>query len=920
MQNFSGARAIRLSIVVMSPPAARFSVSTVISGQDLFLSVALGLAGFALNGWGIDLGWGNQLLVGSAVALVGVRLLPPLPATLAISIAAAATILRWAHPYAWLVWTIEGACLALLVRRTSPILIDFLFWLLLGGPLLYLTYGGVLGIESVPLWLVIAKQSLNGLLNIWLAEALYLVLLLVPVAARRLKLRPMPTPSFVMVALTAVALLPPPFYLWLDAERQEDLILSTSAAAARREIAQVQDFVRTWFDNRALALRVLAADTMYDGHVDVAAARLGPMVDDFDRVAVYDDRGRLVAHFPSDQAPDSPSQEPPWRAEGGQWQARPAFDGASAIASYIEITVRSPTTGLTVYARLPRKRMLEIYGSYSAGDGSAVALVSARGAVLTTVGAVDGVGFAIDRLSRAGRDLLPSLQEPQVLAPSGFGQSLMAHMQDAVLANASPLLTAANGPWVVVFQVLKPAILEARTAQLRLLLIQELFLSLAILGAAVVSHLAGTRLQALSGFVSRVVSAPPSRPRPREEPSILKELGDIDQQVDQLGGLLQSERQEALNFQERLDAIQKHAPIVIYEVGIEQGAKVRSHWVSESLGRVLGYPREAIDAPSWWTNRLHPADAQATLARFTGLRPGQVVTAEYRFRRGDGAWRWLYDVLLVSDTPEADGSLRGNGFLIDVSLRKEAEQQLIQASKLASLGAMATGVAHELNQPLNVIKIGASNLRGDLEDGVGNTEDYLQQISGIIGQVDRAAKLISHMRVFGRQPVEAAAPFDLGPVRDGLRSLIAAQLTAERIVLTFGIDDDLPPVIGHAVLLEQVLLNIVLNARDAILERRAAERDLRGFIAIVAHRADDKVVIEVEDNGTGIPAEAIDHVFEPFFTTKPIGKGTGLGLAVSYGIVRDMRGNLEAFPAAQGARFVITLPAATGDRPVQAAA
>ena len=353
---------------------------------------------------------------------------------------------------------------------------------------------------------------------------------------------------------------------------------------------------------------------------------------------------------------------------------------------------------------------------------------------------------------------------------------------------------------------------------------------------------------------------------------------------------------------------------MIYEVGIENGAKVRTLWASESLERVLGYPRETVDAPLWWTNRLHPADAPATLARFTGLRPGQVVTAEYRLRRGDGAWRWLYDVLLVSETPEADGSLRGSGFLIDVSLRKEAEQQLIQASKLASLGAMATGVAHELNQPLNGIKIGASNLRGDLQDGEGTTEDHLQQIAGIIGQVDRAAKLISHMRVFGRQPVEPAAPFAIAAVRDGLRSLIAAQLASERIVLTFGIDDGLPPVTGHAVLLEQVLLNIVLNARDAILDRRASERSLGGFIAIAARRLGDAVVIEIEDNGTGIAPEALDHVFEPFFTTKPVGKGTGLGLAVSYGIVREMRGNLEAFPAPDGARFVITLPAATADR------
>ena len=913
MQYFSDRRAIRLSIAAMFTPAARSPALADLSVQDLFLAAALGLAGFAANGWAVDLGWGNHLLLGSAVALVGLRVLPPLPAILAISIAAAATILRWDHPWAWLVWSIEGACLALAVRRASPILVDFLFWLLLGGPLLYLAYGGILGLQGAPLWLVIAKQSLNGLLNIWLAEALYLVLLLMPVATRRLRLRPMPAPSFAMVALTAIALLPPPFYLWLDAERQEDLILSTGTAAANREIVQFQDRLAAWFDNRSLALGVLAADAILDGHTTLLVERLGPLAQDFDRVAVYGPGDRLVAQYPQGQRSATASGEPPWQVEGHRWQARPVFSVGAAVPDHVELTVPAAHDA-TIVARLSRERLLSLYNGYRAPTDSALAVMSARGAIVTAIGEVEPAGFALAKLAETGREILPSLAEPRVLATTGFGQSLMTHLQDAVLAAGAPMLGPADGPWIVVFKLLRPAILEARAAQLRLLLIQELFLSLSIIGAAIVSHLAGTRLQALSGFVSRMVSAPPRQGRRREEPSIIQELDDIDQQVGQLGGLLQTEREEALSFQARLDTIQRHAPIVIYEVGIENGAKVRTLWASESLERVLGYPRETVDAPLWWTNRLHPADAPATLARFTGLRPGQVVTAEYRLRRGDGAWRWLYDVLLVSETPEADGSLRGSGFLIDVSLRKEAEQQLIQASKLASLGAMATGVAHELNQPLNGIKIGASNLRGDLQDGEGTTEDHLQQIAGIIGQVDRAAKLISHMRVFGRQPVEPAAPFAIAAVRDGLRSLIAAQLASERIVLTFGIDDGLPPVTGHAVLLEQVLLNIVLNARDAILDRRASERSLGGFIAIAARRLGDAVVIEIEDNGTGIAPEALDHVFEPFFTTKPVGKGTGLGLAVSYGIVREMRGNLEAFPAPDGARFVITLPAATADR------
>lgn len=895
---------------------ARLPLLVEISRRDLFAAVTLGLAGFLLNGWALDLGWGAHLLLGSAVALVGLRLLPPLPAALAVSIAAVETIVRWSHPWAWVIWSLEGALLALTVRRVSPIKVDFAFWLLAGGPLLFLTYGGILGLKGTSLWLVIAKQSLNGLLNIWLAEALYLGLLLVPKAARWLRLLPMPAPSFVMVLLTAIALLPPPFYLALDASRQEDLILSTTRAAARREMSEVQGTVRAWFDNRSVALQVIAADALHDGQFDVAVSRLGPLIGDFDRIAVYSD-GRRLAHFPPDQPPPQPTASPALQADGNAWQIRPVFEGGSNVVAFIEFTVTVPDSEVTIFARLPRERIVEIYRSYSASPGSAIAIVSAHGAVITTIGAIERIGFVLDLLRRSGRDLLPTLVEPRVLATSGFGQSLMTHLQGAVLAVGVPLLGSVPGPWVVVFELLGPAIHEARAAQLQLLLLQWLFVSLSIVGAAIVSMIVGARLQELSGFVSRIVVTPQRDSSAKQERSVIQELGDIDRKVDEVGGVLQGEREEVLTFQKRLATIEAHAPIVLYEVDIAQGARVRMRWASGSFDRVLKYSQEAITAPHWWADCLHPADAPTVVERFTGLRPGQVVTSEYRFRRADGDWRWLYDVLVVSETPAENGGLRGEGFLIDVSQRKQAEQQLLQASKLASLGEMATGMAHELNQPLNVIKMGASNLQFDLEEIAGVGPDHLRQLGVIIGQVDRAAKLINHLRVFGRLPVEATAPFSLASVCDGLGSLITAQFAAQRILVTFDLQDDLPLVVGHPILLEQVMLNITMNARDSILQRRVIEPGISGCIAIKAKRSLGGVIIEIEDNGTGIPANVLSRVFEPFFTTKPAGQGTGLGLAVSYGIIREMGGTLQAFTLRQGARFVMSLSSAADDRPVR---
>lgn len=886
--------------------------TALVSARDLLATITLGLCGFGLNQMTVDLGWGNHLLLGSAISLLGLRLLPPLPASLAISIAALTTILRWGHPWAWLVWTIEGVCLAFTVKRASPILIDFAFWVLVGGPLIYLFYGGLLAMDTISVQLVIAKQALNGLLNVWLAESIYLFLLIWPAAARWLRLQPMPTPAFVMAALTAVVLVPLPFYLWLDGKRQEDALLSTNTAATQQEIARFQDRFASWIENRSIALRVLAADIRPTDTENLPEARLGPLLEDFGQIDIYSADGRLLGHYPPNTTPiEYNTRELPWLAARHSWHARVNdMKDDAGIPNAIEIMAVEPGSGTTIYAQMRNSRLLELVNNYSLGSDAALALVSPRGGVLTVIGAAPQVDFVLKRLQANGSNLLSSLKETGVLAPRGFGQTLMTHMQGAVLAASAPLLASPDGPWIVAFRILKPAIAEARAIQLQLLMLQWLFLSISIIGAAIISYLIGTRLQLLLSFASQFVSSSQPRPAPRDHASILKEVGDIGYKVDQLGGMLSTERQEAKNFQARLDTIQRHVPIVIYEVEITNGARGRIRWVSESLQRVFGYEQADGDLASWWSARRHPADAQAVIEKFSNLRPGQDASAEYRLRHKNGTFRWVYDVLLVSDQLDVDGTLRGNGFVIDVTQRKQSELQLFQASKLSSLGTMATGVAHELNQPLNVIKIGASNLLDDLHDLKDATEDHFKQVNVIIGQVDRAAQLINHMRVFSRRPIEPVGPLTLSSVRTGLRSLIATQLSSEGIKLSFDLADELPEVLGHAVLLEQVLLNIVLNARDAIRTRQTHSRPPDGEIRIEAKSVGDEIVIIIEDNGTGIPTEVLDHVFEPFFTTKEIGKGTGLGLSVSYGIVQDMGGSLKAETIDSGARFVITLPAA----------
>jgi C4-dicarboxylate-specific signal transduction histidine kinase len=182
----------------------------------------------------------------------------------------------------------------------------------------------------------------------------------------------------------------------------------------------------------------------------------------------------------------------------------------------------------------------------------------------------------------------------------------------------------------------------------------------------------------------------------------------------------------------------------------------------------------------------------------------------------------------------------------------------------------------------------------------------------MIQQVDRAAKLITHLRAFGRVPDQAMSDFHVADAVEGTHSLVAAALATDWIELQIEILAEDVIVRGQSTLLEQVLVNLVLNARDSIKQRRTREPAIKGLIVLTLQKTlDGRISIVVDDNGTGIPVAAIEHLFEPFFTTKPVGKGTGLGLSVSYGIVTAMNGTIVASSIGMGARFEIVLPQST---------
>jgi PAS domain S-box-containing protein len=254
---------------------------------------------------------------------------------------------------------------------------------------------------------------------------------------------------------------------------------------------------------------------------------------------------------------------------------------------------------------------------------------------------------------------------------------------------------------------------------------------------------------------------------------------------------------------------------------------------------------------------------------------------------------------------------------VDVSESLAKEAQLIQASKMSTLGEMATGVAHELNQPLTSIQIGTDFIRNVVKEGGQIRDTELALVSKLMGeQVARAVGIINHLREFGRkEEIRKEKVYINEPIKR-VFALVSEQLKLRRIKVVFDLKRDLPPVIGNTIRLEQVFMDLVVNARDAMVqkEKQSLTAPVDKTLTVRSFEEDGQVVVTISDTGVGIPKEITQKIFEPFFTTKKLGEGTGLGLSIGYGIVKDYDGTIEVeSEPGKGTTFKIRFPALKED-------
>ncbi|RLC20628.1 MAG: PAS domain-containing sensor histidine kinase [Deltaproteobacteria bacterium] len=265
----------------------------------------------------------------------------------------------------------------------------------------------------------------------------------------------------------------------------------------------------------------------------------------------------------------------------------------------------------------------------------------------------------------------------------------------------------------------------------------------------------------------------------------------------------------------------------------------------------------------------------------------KVVSARYSHR----------DVLIASTT--------------DITESIEKETQLIQAGKLATLGTMAAGMAHEINQPLNVIQICSDLILKMIKKGIKIPDDELVIMANdIIDNVARAAGVIKHVRDFARQSERDLKKLVINDPINDVFKVLGHQLTVHSVKVNLDLDPEIPEIRAEHNRLEQVFINLVTNAIDSMDEKAEKEEGpVEKILDIKTYVEEGFVMIKVSDTGIGMTEEVKRKIFEPFFTTKETGKGTGLGTSISFGIIKDYKGTIDIQSEyGKGARFMIKFP------------
>ena len=373
-----------------------------------------------------------------------------------------------------------------------------------------------------------------------------------------------------------------------------------------------------------------------------------------------------------------------------------------------------------------------------------------------------------------------------------------------------------------------------------------------------------------------------------------------------------SERERAERAQAEAEAKyrtlveQVNAITYIAEIGIDG----QWHYVSPQVEAILGYkPEEWLAISRDWANQIHPDDRGAVIAAEEASRKGLPFQAEFRVKRKDGREVWLNDTAVVVQGSNANPVMEG--IIVDITERKQLETQLQQSRKMEAVGRLAGGIAHDFNNLLTIIT-GYTDLALSRPSVPLDLRSDIERIEHAAG---RAAALVRQLLAFSRKQVLQPKILDLNAIVVNMEKLLR-RLVDDNIEMSTSIRDDLGKVKADPAQIEQVIMNLVVNARDAmpnggrlLLETTNVSLDAAYAFEHASVKPGSYVMLAVSDTGIGMDSATVANIFEPFFTTKESGRGTGLGLSTVYGIVKQSGGYIWVYSEpGKGSTFKVYLP------------
>jgi PAS domain S-box-containing protein len=418
----------------------------------------------------------------------------------------------------------------------------------------------------------------------------------------------------------------------------------------------------------------------------------------------------------------------------------------------------------------------------------------------------------------------------------------------------------------------------------------------------------------------------------RAEAALLKAHEELESKVKERTHELAKTNKALKETTDHLSLILEFLPIVSYTCNADENFRIT--FVSNSIKEITGYtPIQFIENLTFWQEHIHPDDQKEILFELKSTTRKGTYQFEYRFQAADGSYRWFSDHRRLIQP-----SNRSRSYMVgawqDITenrrIRREGElrvQQMIQSHKLKALGEVVTGVAHEINNPVSFIANNITLLEEMwraiepilASDGASHTDwsdkgiSYVEVSTNMKEIIEefkiasqRIKRVIAGLKEFARaDETVQMKPLQIEEVIQGVLIIVGAQVRKTVPRIDRYIDSNLPPIQGHFQKIEQVIANLLINAHQSITP------DRKGRIIITARNIErlKAILIEIEDNGTGMKNEVLDHIFEPFFTTRRDREGTGLGLSISYGLVKEHRGIIGVLSRpGLGSRFSIYLP------------